>query len=68
MTLMSASGALMREAQQDFNARAAPLCPEHLASPALHRVLAFEPIQRHIWGGKGVGSQVRRQAGCQPCP
>lgn len=50
-------GALMREAQQEFDAKAAPLCPEHLASPVLHRVLSYQPIQQHVWGGKGVGSQ-----------
>ena len=51
-------GALMREAQREFDARAAPLCPSQLASPVLHRVLAHPPIQPLIHGGKGVGSQV----------
>ena len=51
-------GALMSEAQRLFTARAAPLCPSQLTSPVLHRVLAHPPIQRHIYGGKGVGSQV----------
>ncbi|PRW33024.1 GHMP kinase [Chlorella sorokiniana] len=50
-------GALMREAQAAFDARAAPLCPAQLASPVLHRVLAHPPIQPLIYGGKGVGSQ-----------
>ncbi len=58
LCLLTCAGALMTEAQRDFDARAAPLCLEHLASPVLHRVLAFELIQAHIWGGKGVGSQA----------
>lgn len=48
----------MREAQKEFDAKAAPLCPEHLSSPVLHRVLEYALIQQHIWGGKGVGSQA----------
>lgn len=47
----------MCEAQREFDARAAPLCPAQLASPVLHRVLAHPPIQPLIHGGKGVGSQ-----------
>ncbi len=50
-------GALMREAQAFFDRYAAPACPEELTAPVLHRVLAHEPLSRHIWGGKGVGSQ-----------
>jgi len=50
-------GALMTEAQAFFDRYAAPACPEELTSPALHRVLAHEPLRPHIWGGKGVGSQ-----------
>jgi len=50
-------GALMREAQQEFDHCAQPLAPDHLASPVLHAVLAYPAIQNHIWGGKGVGSQ-----------
>lgn len=52
-------GALMSEAQRVFTERAAPLCPSQLTSPVLHKVLAHPPIQAHIYGGKGVGSQVR---------
>lgn len=48
----------MQEAQQAFDAKAMPLCPEHLTSPVLHRVLEYQPIQQHVWGGKGVGSQA----------
>lgn len=50
-------GALMREAQAFFDRYAAPACPEELTAPVLHRVLAHEPLSRHIFGGKGVGSQ-----------
>jgi galactokinase len=48
----------MCEAQREFDAKAMPLCPAHLTSPVLHRVLAYQPVQQHVWGGKGVGSQA----------
>lgn len=60
----AALGALMSEAQRAFTARAAPLCPSQLTSPVLHRVLAHPPIQPHIYGGKGVGSQVGGRRCC----
>jgi galactokinase len=50
-------GSLMVEAQAQFDRYAVPACPEELAAPALHRVLNYEPLQSHTWGGKGVGSQ-----------
>jgi UTP-glucose-1-phosphate uridylyltransferase/mevalonate kinase len=50
-------GALMTEAQAAFDRYAIPACPEQLTAPVLHRVLSYEPLQAHIWGGKGVGSQ-----------
>ncbi|MBN1147493.1 MAG: GHMP kinase [Anaerolineales bacterium] len=50
-------GELMNEAQAFFDRFAAPACPEELAAPLLHRLLGYEPIKPHIWGGKGVGSQ-----------
>ena len=50
-------GALMREAQAFFDRYAAPACPEELSAPVLHRALDYGPLQRHVWGGKGVGSQ-----------
>jgi UTP-glucose-1-phosphate uridylyltransferase len=50
-------GHLMVEAQAFFDRYATPACPEELTSPVLHRVLNYEPLQSHIWGGKGVGSQ-----------
>lgn len=50
-------GALMSEAQELFDRYAMPACPEELTSPVLHKVLNYEPLKPHIWGGKGVGSQ-----------
>lgn len=50
-------GALLVEAQDFFDRYAAPACPEELTAPVLHRVLEYEPLRPHIWGGKGVGSQ-----------
>jgi len=50
-------GAIMIEAQEQFDRYAAPVCPEELTAPVLHKVLNHEPIRKHIWGGKGVGSQ-----------
>lgn len=50
-------GSLMVEAQAFFDRYATPACPEELTSPVLHRVLSYEPLKPHIWGGKGVGSQ-----------
>jgi len=50
-------GALMVEAQGFFDRYAAPFCPEELTAPVLHRVLSYKPLEPHIWGGKGVGSQ-----------
>jgi hypothetical protein len=49
--------ALMRRAQQEFDARAAPLCPEQLTAPSLRALLSCEALKPHVWGGKGVGSQ-----------
>ncbi|MDL1885713.1 GHMP kinase [Anaerolineae bacterium CFX8] len=50
-------GALMLEAQANFDRYATPACPEELTAPVLHRVLNYELLKPHIWGGKGVGSQ-----------
>jgi UTP-glucose-1-phosphate uridylyltransferase/mevalonate kinase len=50
-------GGLMSEAQAFFDRYAAPACPEQLNSPVLHRVLGYEALKPHIFGGKGVGSQ-----------
>jgi UTP-glucose-1-phosphate uridylyltransferase len=48
---------MMAEAQSFFDRYAAPACPEQLTSPELHRVLSYKPLEPHVWGGKGVGSQ-----------
>jgi galactokinase len=50
-------GKLMIEAQQIFDEMVAPNSPEELASPLLHKVLGMKEIAKHIYGGKGVGSQ-----------
>jgi len=50
-------GELMNQAQCNFDRLVAPASPERLASPLLHKLLAFEPIRGHVFGGKGVGSQ-----------
>jgi UTP-glucose-1-phosphate uridylyltransferase/mevalonate kinase len=50
-------GALMTEAQALFDRYALPACPEELTAPVLHRTLSHKPLEKHIWGGKGVGSQ-----------
>ena len=50
-------GRLMTEAQGYFDRYAVPACPDELAAPVLHRVLAYPGLQPHVWGGKGVGSQ-----------
>lgn len=50
-------GALMSEAQAAFDLYAAPVCPEELTAPILHRVLEHGPLRGLTWGGKGVGSQ-----------
>jgi UTP-glucose-1-phosphate uridylyltransferase/mevalonate kinase len=50
-------GELMTEAQSFFDRYATPACPKELTAPLLHRVLSYEPVRPHIWGGKGVGSQ-----------
>ena len=52
-----ALGTLMTEAQAFFDRYATPACPQELTAPVLHRVLGYEPLKPHIWGGKGVGSQ-----------
>jgi len=49
-------GRLMTQAQKEFDESIARHCCE-LEAFLLHEVLAFEGIQGHIFGGKGVGSQ-----------
>ncbi len=50
-------GSLMNEAQDFFDRYATPACPEELESPVLHKILRYKPLEPHIWGGKGIGSQ-----------
>lgn len=50
-------GALMKEAQTEFDKHLQPACPSQLTAPALHTLLEYGPIQPYICGGKGVGSQ-----------
>jgi len=50
-------GALMKEAQTEFDRHLQPACPSQLTAPILHKVLNYGPIQPYVLGGKGVGSQ-----------
>ncbi len=50
-------GALMKQAQAEFDRHLIPACPSQLKAPVLHQILNYEPIQPYIFGGKGVGSQ-----------
>jgi UTP-glucose-1-phosphate uridylyltransferase/mevalonate kinase len=50
-------GRLMKEAQTEFDRHLQPACPSQLTAPVLHKVLNYGPIQPHVLGGKGVGSQ-----------
>lgn len=50
-------GALMREAQAEFDKYCIPACPSQLTSPYLHKLLEHPPLQPFVLGGKGVGSQ-----------
>ena len=54
---MQALGALMTEAQDQFDRYAGPACPEELSAPKLHQILNYEPVKPYVYGGKGVGSQ-----------
>jgi galactokinase len=50
-------GSLMTQAQRNFDKNVAPQCPQELASPLLHELLACGDLEPFIYGGKGVGSQ-----------
>ncbi|MDD2970823.1 MAG: sugar phosphate nucleotidyltransferase [Lachnospiraceae bacterium] len=50
-------GKIMVEAQNLFDEKVAPACPDELASPVLHSVLNDPKLQPWIYGAKGVGSQ-----------
>ncbi|CAK9021290.1 UTP--glucose-1-phosphate uridylyltransferase (Alpha-D-glucosyl-1-phosphate uridylyltransferase) (UDP-glucose pyrophosphorylase) (UDPGP) (Uridine diphosphoglucose pyrophosphorylase) [Durusdinium trenchii] len=49
-------GALLNEAQANFDELAAPLCPAQLRAPVLHKCLEFPALQPYIVGGKMVGA------------
>lgn len=50
-------GALMTEAQELFDKKVAPLCPQELTAPVLHETLNDPTVRFLTFGGKGVGSQ-----------
>lgn len=50
-------GELMIKAQELFDEKVAPMCPQELTSPVLHSVLRDENIKQYVYGSKGVGSQ-----------
>ena len=52
-----ALGALMTEAQEIFDSKVAPMCPDELTAPVLHRTLNDANIKALTYGAKGVGSQ-----------
>lgn len=53
----AAIGALMAEAQAEFDRALQPACPSQLTAPVLHAVLSHPDLAPHVYGGKGVGSQ-----------
>ncbi|MCI7350158.1 MAG: hypothetical protein MSH60_05320, partial [Ruminococcus sp.] len=53
----AALGCLMTEAQEIFDSKVAPMCPDELTAPVLHKTLADQNIKSLVFGGKGVGSQ-----------
>ena len=53
---VEALGKLMTEAEELFDQAVAPMCPEELSAPRLHKILADEHVKRLTFGGKGVGS------------
>ena len=50
-------GALMTQAQAEFDRHLIPACPAQLTSPILHDLLNLPSLKPYILGGKGVGSQ-----------
>lgn len=52
-----ALGELMTRSQRIFDERVAPHSPQQLTGPLLHRLLNWPGLARHVYGGKGVGSQ-----------
>ena len=54
--VVEAIGALMSEAQRDFDRCGGALCPSQLTAPALHRCLEHPSLRAHCAGGKWVGA------------
>ncbi|MEN9565305.1 MAG: hypothetical protein RLZZ69_501, partial [Cyanobacteriota bacterium] len=50
-------GALMNQAQAEFDRYVIPACPEQLKAPMLHQLLDYPSLKPYLYGGKGVGSQ-----------
>jgi galactokinase len=50
-------GALMNQAQGEFDRYVIPACPEQLKAPILHQLLDHPSLKPYLYGGKGVGSQ-----------
>jgi galactokinase len=50
-------GALMNQAQAEFDRYVVPACPEQLKAPRLHQLLDYPSLKPYLYGGKGVGSQ-----------
>eukprot|EP00928_Gymnodinium_smaydae_P065120 TRINITY_DN48301_c0_g1_i1.p1 TRINITY_DN48301_c0_g1~~TRINITY_DN48301_c0_g1_i1.p1 ORF type:complete len:677 (-),score=146.30 TRINITY_DN48301_c0_g1_i1:259-2007(-) len=50
-------GQLYNEFQELFDSHLMPACPSQLTAPVLHKTLRHLPLQEHILGCKGVGSQ-----------
>jgi galactokinase len=50
-------GMLMKKAQTNFDQYLIPACKSELTAPVLHQLLNYPPLQKYIYGGKGVGSQ-----------
>lgn len=50
-------GKLMTEAQEVFDRKIMPMCPDELEAPVLHSVLNDERVKELTFGAKGVGSQ-----------
>uniref|UniRef100_A0A7S2RRZ4 UTP--glucose-1-phosphate uridylyltransferase n=1 Tax=Mucochytrium quahogii TaxID=96639 RepID=A0A7S2RRZ4_9STRA len=54
--VLEALGKLFNEAQANFDKYGGKVCPSQLTAPVLHKCLAYGPLQKHIYGGKGVGA------------
>ena len=50
-------GKLMTEAQELFDEKVRPMCPDELEAPVLHSVLNDPQVKELTYGAKGVGSQ-----------